>query len=74
MPNNEHHNHGGSAPRGVAEPPWPFLMTPAQHREWARRARKLGRPDLAFHHDQLARVIENIAQREAEKAERERPE
>ena len=23
-----------------------FLLTPAQHRQWARNARKLNRPDL----------------------------
>jgi hypothetical protein len=27
--------------------------------------RKRGRPDLAFHHEQLARVIERLEQREA---------
>jgi hypothetical protein len=41
-------------------------MTPAQHREWAANARKRGRPDLAFHHEQLARVIERLELREAE--------
>jgi hypothetical protein len=46
----------------IDEPPNGFLMTPRQHLHWARLARKLGRPDLAFHHEQLARVIENIAQ------------
>jgi hypothetical protein len=29
----------------------------------ARIVRKRGRPDLAFHHEQLARVIENIERR-----------
>ena len=43
-----------------------FLRTPAQHRQWAHITRKRGRPDLAFHHEQLARVIEKIAEREAE--------
>jgi hypothetical protein len=38
-----------------------FLMTSRQHLQWARLARKRGRPDLAFHHEQLARVIEKIA-------------
>jgi hypothetical protein len=42
------------------EPPGRFLMTPAQHRQWARLVRKRGRPDLAFHHEQLARVIERL--------------
>jgi hypothetical protein len=32
----------------------------------ARIVRKRGRPDLAFHHEQLARVIERLEQREAE--------
>jgi hypothetical protein len=41
-------------------------MTSAQHRQWARIVRKRGRPDLAFHHEQLARVIERLEQREAE--------
>jgi hypothetical protein len=31
----------------------------------ARIVRKRGRPDLAFHHEQLARVIERLEQREA---------
>jgi hypothetical protein len=26
----------------IDEPPWPFLMTPAQHRQWARIVRKRG--------------------------------
>jgi hypothetical protein len=43
-----------------------FLMTSAQHRQWARIVRKRGRPDLAFHHEQLARVIERLEQQEAE--------
>jgi hypothetical protein len=50
----------------IDEPPWPFLMLPRQHRHWARLCRKRGRPDLAFHHEQLARVIERLEQREAE--------
>jgi len=44
------------------------LMTPEQHREWARRARRHNREDLAKQHEQLARVIERLAQREAEAA------
>jgi len=32
----------------------------------ARIVRKRGRPDLAFHHEQLARVIEKIARRRTE--------
>jgi hypothetical protein len=31
----------------IDEPPWPFLMTPAQHLQWAERARRRNRPDLA---------------------------
>jgi hypothetical protein len=41
----------------IDEPPWPFLMTPRQHREWAENARRRKRPDLAQHHEQIARVI-----------------
>jgi hypothetical protein len=47
----------------IDEPPWPFLMTPAQHRQWAENARRVNRPDLARAHEQLARVIENIERR-----------
>jgi hypothetical protein len=43
-----------------------FLMTPAQHRKWAAYARRRNRPDLAQHHEQLARAIERIAQQRAE--------
>ena len=32
----------------------------------ARIVRKRGRPDLAFHHEQLALAIERIARRQAE--------
>jgi hypothetical protein len=42
----------------IDEPPWPFLMTPAQHRQWAENARRVNRPDLAKHHERLARAIE----------------
>ena len=35
-------------------------MIPRQHLQWARLARKLNRPDLAEHHERLARVIEKI--------------
>jgi hypothetical protein len=60
---------GGSAPRGVAEPP-AFLMTAAQHRQWAENARRRNRSDLAFHHEQLARIIEKIArEQQAEHAD-----
>jgi hypothetical protein len=50
----------------IDEPPWSFLMTPAQHRQWAENARRVNRPDLARHHEQLARAIERIARRQAE--------
>jgi hypothetical protein len=38
----------------IVEPPWPFLMTPAQHGQWAKNARRVERHDLAFHYEQLA--------------------
>jgi hypothetical protein len=44
----------------IDEPPWPFLMTPAQHRQWAENARRHNRPDLAQQHEQLARAIEIV--------------
>jgi hypothetical protein len=50
----------------IDEPPNGFLMTPRQHLHWARLARKLGRADLAKHHEQLARAIESIARRRTE--------
>ena len=50
----------------IDEPPEPFLMKPRQHREWAERARRHDRPDLALQHEQLARVIEKIAKEQAE--------
>jgi hypothetical protein len=40
-----------------------FLMTPAQHRQWAENARRVNGPDLAKHHEQLARAIEIIEKR-----------
>jgi hypothetical protein len=40
-------------------------MLPRQHLHWARLARKLGRPDFAKQHENLARVIEKVAQRDA---------
>jgi hypothetical protein len=49
----------------IDEPPYPFLMTPAQHRQWAANARRVNRLDLAKHHEQLARAIE-IRQREGD--------
>jgi hypothetical protein len=38
-------------------------MTPAQHRQWAKNARRFNRPDLAQAHEQLARAIEIIDRR-----------
>jgi hypothetical protein len=38
--------------------PYPFLMTPEQHRERAEEMLQMGRPDLAQHHENLARLIE----------------
>jgi hypothetical protein len=42
-----------------------FLMTPRQHLQWAERARRVGRHDLAQQREQLARVIEQRRQAEA---------
>ncbi|HEY3148158.1 MAG TPA: hypothetical protein VGJ75_17510 [Dongiaceae bacterium] len=56
----------------IDEPPWPFLMTPAQHRQWAANARRVGRPDLAQAHEGLARAIE-IRQRQQHAAAVESP-
>jgi len=50
----------------IDEPPGRFLMTPEQHREWARRARRHNREDLAKQHELLARAIDRLEQREAE--------
>jgi hypothetical protein len=41
----------------IDEPPWPFLMTPRQHLQWAENARRHNRPDLPQHHDQIAHAI-----------------
>jgi hypothetical protein len=35
-----------------------FILTPAQHRRRAQDMRDAGRPDLAQHHDNCARIIE----------------
>jgi hypothetical protein len=40
-----------------------FLLTPRQHLQWAERARRHNRPDLAQQHEQLARAIERIEKR-----------
>ena len=42
----------------IDKPPERFLMTPAQHRQWAPNARRGNRPDLAQHHEKLAGAIE----------------
>jgi len=47
----------------IAEPRWPFLMTPAQHREWARILHRKGKPEKARRHEELARAIEIIERR-----------
>ena len=43
-----------------------FLMTPRQHLQWAERARRVGRHDLAKQHEHLARAIEKIAKQRLE--------
>jgi hypothetical protein len=35
-----------------------FILTPEQHRQRAQDMREAGRPDLAQHHENLARLIE----------------
>jgi hypothetical protein len=50
----------------IDEPPWPFLMTPRQHLQWARILHRKGKPEKAQRHEQLARAIERIARRQAE--------
>ena len=37
-----------------------FLMTSAQHLQWARIVRRKGKPDKAARHEQLARAIEKL--------------
>jgi hypothetical protein len=32
----------------IDEPPWPFLMTPAQHGQWVKNAQRVGRHDWRF--------------------------
>ncbi len=48
----------------IDEPPGRFLMTPAQHREWARILHSKGKPEKARLHEQLALAIERIARRQ----------
>jgi hypothetical protein len=43
----------------IAQPQ--FLMTPEQHREWARLLFAKGKPEKARRHEELARVIEKFA-------------
>jgi hypothetical protein len=45
----------------VAQPQ--LLMTPAQHREWARLLHAKGKPEMALRHEQLARAIEIVERR-----------
>ena len=44
--------------------PWPVghddLVTPEQHSQWTENARRRNRPDLAKHHEQLARANEPV--------------
>jgi uncharacterized protein with PIN domain len=40
-----------------------FLMTPAQHREWARILHRKGKPEKARLHEELARAIEIVEKR-----------
>jgi hypothetical protein len=40
-----------------------FLMTPRQHREWARLLHAKGKPEKARRHEELARAIEIIERR-----------
>jgi hypothetical protein len=54
----------------IDEPPWPFLMTSAQHRQWARILHAKGKPEKARLHEQLARAIEIVERRQAEHADR----
>jgi hypothetical protein len=35
-------------------------VTPEQHSQWSENARRRNRPDLATHHQQLARAIEPV--------------
>jgi len=49
----------------IDEPPGRFLMSPAQHREWAAILRRQGKPEKAVRHEQLARAIEIVEQRQA---------
>jgi hypothetical protein len=47
-----------------------FLMTPSQHRQWAKNARKLDRPDLTQQHEQLAQAIEKIGREQEQETGR----
>jgi hypothetical protein len=50
----------------IDEPPNGFLMTPAQHRQWADILRRKGKPEKARRHEQLARAIEIRDRRQQE--------
>ena len=47
----------------IDEPPGSFLMTPAQHRQWARILRRRGLPEMAVRHEQLAGAVEIVERR-----------
>ena len=53
MPTENPHQVGKIAP-----PQEGFLMTPEQHRRRAQDMRDAGRPDLAKHHENVAKAIE----------------
>jgi hypothetical protein len=71
-----YHGRGGPelAPRlsfgepMIDEPPWPFLMTPAQHRQWARLLHAKGKPEKARRHEELAGAIEIVSRRQQPRA------
>ncbi len=53
----------------IDEPPRTFLMTPGQHREWARILHSKGKPEKARRHEQLARAIEIVERRRQAEAQ-----
>jgi hypothetical protein len=56
------HLQGGGDVTSTARDEPRFLMTPAQHREWARILHAKGKPEKARRHEELARAIEKLAQ------------
>jgi hypothetical protein len=52
----------------IDEPPERFLMTTAQHRQWARILHSKGKPEKARLHEQLARAIEIVSRRQQPRA------